>query len=341
MPGFLNNLGIALRERYSQTGSIRDLEESIRSHKQAINLAPLTYLDLPTYLTNLGLSLNDNYHRSASTNLERLPELGQLDLYQAYQTHLNQIMLLEKQAEVDIDRLRAVRNELDIAIGKIRRVVGYGDFLHLQANFEENVLAAMQSDIVLVYTAVTLVGGVALIVQPSGRVTKVWLDGLTYKALREKMRGPDDGSQVGGYRAAYESRRNDPSGWKHTIDDITGWLWQVLMGPVIDRLKSLPEADQIGNVILIPQGLLGMLPLHAAWTTDPTVPTGRRYALDEFLITYSPNARALKAARQRAAAILPEAIFAVDNPDRSLEFAEVEVTAALVYFPTEQRVRLN
>ena len=56
------------------------------------------------------------------------------------------------------------------------------------------------------------------------------------------------------------------------------------------------ETRRFGEeVVLIPAGLLNLLPLHAAWTEDTTTPSGRRYALDNWRIRYAPNARALKA----------------------------------------------
>ncbi len=277
------------------------------------------------------------------TDLEHLPELGHPNLYHAYQYTLNQIWVLENQAQVDTDRLRAVRSELDETIEQIRQIEGYENFLRLQPDFKEDILATMtSSQMVLVYTAVTPVGGVALIVQPDGQVTEVWLDDLNEQNLREKIYGSDD-ADAGGYQAAYEARHENRETWYQAIDDITRWLWDMLMGPIIAKLNALSEAAEIGNVVLIPQGLMGLLPLHAAWTEDDSNKiTGRRYALDEFLFTYSPNARALKASRERALT-LPDSIFVVDNPDPNnpLEFAGAEVMAALSHFPAAKRERLG
>jgi CHAT domain-containing protein len=84
--------------------------------------------------------------------------------------------------------------------------------------------------------------------------------------------------------------------------------------------------------VLIPTGLLGLLPLHAAWTGDESRPTGRRYALDDFTFTYAPSAQALYHARPGADRPA-ETLLAVDNPDGSLDFAEAEVKAVLAHFP--------
>ena len=92
------------------------------------------------------------------------------------------------------------------------------------------------------------------------------------------------------------------------MDALTGWLWTAVMGPLLAELGGTPR------VVLIPSGVLGVLPLHAAWVADPTAPTGRRYALDEVLISYAPNTRALRESRQTTLRVTPDAILAIDEP---------------------------
>jgi CHAT domain-containing protein len=78
------------------------------------------------------------------------------------------------------------------------------------------------------------------------------------------------------------------------------------------------------------------LPLHAAWTEDPSRPTGRRYALDELTFTYAPNAQSLVAARAIADQFPDshlDSILAIDNPRQDLPSSEREVTAAVKTFP--------
>jgi len=92
------------------------------------------------------------------------------------------------------------------------------------------------------------------------------------------------------------------------------------------------------RLTLAPGGLLGLLPLHAAWGGDPATPTGRRYALDEALITYTPSARALLVAGQHARRTRrPDRILAVSDP--SLPNSELEVRAALGWFDHGHQLR--
>jgi CHAT domain-containing protein len=86
------------------------------------------------------------------------------------------------------------------------------------------------------------------------------------------------------------------------LDQTTSWLWEAAMGRVVEALAGARSA------VLIPSGLLGFLPLHAA-----------------------------AAARQVAARTPADRLFAVDNPDGSLLFSEEEIAAALKHFAPDQR----
>src|SRR5207249_1672172 len=78
------------------------------------------------------------------------------------------------------------------------------------------------------------------------------------------------------------------------IDQVTGELWDRLVGPVIMLLRG----RRIERAQLVPSGLLGLLPLHAAWTSRNG---SRTYALDELVFSYTPSARAVVHDRARLA----------------------------------------
>ena len=180
----------------------------------------------------------------------------------------------------------------------------------------------------LVYMLTTQYGGLALIVRAGGEPQAVELPELTEEALRDRLNA---------YFGAYARWRDHPQdqsacqAWFAALDEACRWLWDVAMGRVVEALAGARSA------VLIPTGLLGFLPFHAAWREDPAAPTGRRYALDDLLLTYAPSAHALAAARQVAARAPADRLFAVDNPDGSLLFSEEEVAAALKHFAPDQR----
>ena len=64
MPGYLNNLGNGLRNRYERAGKLEDLEEAVGVYRQAVKLAPADSPDMPGYLNNLGTGLSGRYERA-------------------------------------------------------------------------------------------------------------------------------------------------------------------------------------------------------------------------------------------------------------------------------------
>ena len=224
--------------------------------------------------------------------------------------------------------LRRAKGDLDAAVADIRTVPGYERFL-LPSTLPDVIADA--GDHLLAYLGATELGGLALIVRPAGAsVEAVWLPELTEEALA---------GQVRAYRDAYNAYQDGPrtgkdrARWESAIDAVTAWAWEMVMAPVLQALGEISQA------ILIPAGLLGVLPLHAAWTADPAALTGRRYALDRAVLIYAPSARALGAARLLLDEVRGEHLVAVDQPDLGtrdprlrLLFSSMEAGAAMAVF---------
>jgi CHAT domain-containing protein len=64
LPGYLNNLGNGLSDRYARTGRLEDLEEAIRVYQAAVTQTPPDSPDLPSILNNLGTGLSARYART-------------------------------------------------------------------------------------------------------------------------------------------------------------------------------------------------------------------------------------------------------------------------------------
>ncbi|MRR36860.1 CHAT domain-containing protein, partial [bacterium] len=231
-----------------------------------------------------------------------------------------------------VAELRKTYREFDALITEIRHVEGYQDFLK-SADFAMVQTAAAHAP--LVYMDLMPEGGMLLVVHGDGTITPVWLAERTDLQLVKVFIGEGEVSREESYLGAYERWRDDPedpaalSAWLRALERTTHWLWEGLMAP----LEQVLADSGVERAVLIPQGLLVFLPLHAAWTDDPHAPTGRRYALDAIQFAYAPNAQALLACQRRVAAIPPETVFAVDNPDGSLDFSDEEVMGALMHFP--------
>jgi hypothetical protein len=235
-------------------------------------------------------------------------------------------------------RRRQAQADLQAAIEALRQnVPGFANFLKPLPLSEIQRQAA---DAPLVYLLATRHGGLALIVRAHGEPQAVELPELTERTLRDRLI-----AYFGPYVPWRENPRNEPArrAWFAALDETCRWLWEAAMGRVVETLTPTPAASEGGrgegvrSAVLIPTGLLGFLPLHAAWREDSAAPTGRRYALDHLRLSYAPSAHALAAARGIAARTPADRLFAVDNPDGSLLFSAEEVATVLEHFPREKR----
>jgi CHAT domain-containing protein len=320
-------------------------------------------------------------------DLEQLPSLGHAELHRRYlelvatQERLMQPVAAQPgqpdhlSGSARIDAIIAANTAFDQVVTEIQQIPGYADFL-AEPGFAR-IQAAAQPGSPLVYLLATSAGGLALVVggeeehkpgfleKPGlSPVTAIWLDDLSEAKLREVVYGPADDPALGGYLGAYDRwRRNSRSAdaraaWHAALDATTVWLWNSVMAPVVDHLAQAG----VTQAVLIPSGLLGLLPLHAAWTdslshnvgAEPGTPTDslshnvgegrgeglRRYALDTVTFSYAPSGLALSASQQQAQAVHTDGLLAVDNPDGSLLFSGQEVDAALSHFALAQSQRL-
>lgn len=111
-------------------------------------------------------------------------------------------------------------------------------------------------------------------------------------------------AQTERFLAALDGHRATP---EHTIDEVLGWLWDTVTGPVLDALghTSNPPASvrDWPRVWWCPTGPLTALPLHAAGRRQPQGPSDA--VLDRVVSSYTPTVRALHRARTHLAAATP------------------------------------
>ncbi len=220
------------------------------------------------------------------------------------------------------EEIRQARVELDRVIKEIQAVPGFEGFLATPTMTD---IERAAHDEPLVYLVAATPGGLALVVR--GReVSHVPLDELTADTLAEVV--SDFLAAHAPYRA---NQAGSEDGWDACLDRTGQWLWEKVMGPVAAELAGQP------GTVLVAGGLLGLLPLHAAWRPDPQAPTRRRYFLDDVAVRYIPNARALTAARSLAAGPEDPLIAVIDPPRtdrlRRLTRSPVEIAAAVASFP--------
>ena len=111
-------------------------------------------------------------------------------------------------------------------------------------------------------------------------------------------------------------------------------MYKLVMAPIRQRLRERYPAAK--RLVLIPSRGLALLPLQAAQIETEN---GSSYLLDEYEIAWAPNCLILERCAMRgvtAPAAIPS-LMAVQNPDRSLPFADWEVEEIKSLFPAELR----
>ena len=117
--------------------------------------------------------------------------------------------------------------------------------------------------------------------------------------------------------------------WPSYVQTTCRKLYRDLMSVVHGRLRQRYPSES--RLVLIPSQVLNVLPLHAAsWSDDGKT----HYLLDEYEIVYSPSCEVLKRCLSRELQQPGPArtLFAVQNPDGTLPFADWEVGAITRWF---------
>ena len=307
--------------------------------------------------------IRDAQERSRQ-DLARLEQCGHKDLYEQYQDLMKHWAMLSAQATTKeqanglyvrqpaetIDQLESTQAEIRAVVSQIQKVPGFQNFLCPMQAVE---ILSLTSRTPLVYLAAAKPGGIALIAY-HGLIYLLMLNQLSEKQLREIVLGSVDDPKLSSYLVAYNNWRKDNANqgipqankwavrrsWVSAIKSTTGWLWKAGMDQIVNFLRRLGAIE----VVFIPFGLLGLLPLHAAWTTDLSQPSGRLYVIDELVFRYTPSAHTLRIALANDNRST-ETLLAIDNPgdgDSKLElrYSGAEVSAAASHFPSKATKRL-
>jgi hypothetical protein len=161
-------------------------------------------------------------------------------------------------------------------------------------------------------------GGHAIFLRPVlGEVEVVRLPGLS---------GADGDTPLEAYLAALDGAlssdpaergvdgfRGGPHGqvWADALDELGAWTYQRIMGPLLEHVRTWSLSRE-PHLVLVPLGELGAIPYAAAWTAAEG--GGRRYALDDLVISYTASARLLAEVARRPPQPLNERVVLVTSP---------------------------
>ncbi len=300
---------------------------------------------------------------------ERTPVGVSEEEYRAYRAALHRVRDLDQRAEA-LERHRATlevnsprREEIGTQIAALRatRDSAAGQVRTIQTRFTESAPdwafgAEPMSPEALREVARTA-GAAVLTLRPSSWGTCVILvraDGpfagivlkeLTTERVQEFIARPANEEPMSGWMVAYNRYCSAATHqeavayreWCQELDRTLGELGETLWQPVRRWLSGVyppvQGADEPRPLILIPGQSLSAFPLHACWWIDDRT---RRWAGDEYRISYAPSFRVLRRSlRHRAKAERDHRrLLAVCNPTGDLNFAPWEVEGVCAMFPS-------
>jgi tetratricopeptide (TPR) repeat protein len=119
--------------------------------------------------------------------------------------------------------------------------------------------------------------------------------------------------------------------WHRKLAGAQAWLWERLLAPVHRHLHDVAKLRAGAPVVLLPPGLLGLLPLHAAGPG----PDGSHFD-DHWTVSYAPSVRSLLTCQTRRDGHLgrPLRLLGVLDPDGSLPGARAEEALLHRHFRT-------
>ncbi|MFX0183072.1 MAG: CHAT domain-containing protein [Candidatus Hodarchaeota archaeon] len=297
-------------------------------------------------LLDEALALNDN-------DLTLLPDLHQRTMLKARQTvrELEAEMRLSSSTPARRDDrelaslLHQARADLNQIVYDIRKE--NPTFLPHKLGFKD-ILSVIPKDGALVAMLVTIQGSVVYVI-PSG-VKTIKSEHLIRQAeftrndLLELLQGSEENIRWGGWFGAYFTFNVNPTKetlgkWQNAIKKYTKQLWNKLIEAIHKKLVDLGLPNG-SPVIILPQGGLGVLPLHAAWRQlNEEMCT----FLDSYTITYAPSAYTLHISYQRLRDQYRHnlSLLAVINPTGDLHYANIEGSGIMASFPPTKQYFLT
>ncbi|MGW7057504.1 CHAT domain-containing protein [Streptomyces sp. NPDC054904] len=175
--------------------------------------------------------------------------------------------------------------------------------------------------------------GTALLVTATGQVHAVPLPRLREDAAPLRDYRPAGGGArrdiepVSGY---WTARPIPAPPLREQLDRLCSWAWRAAVQPLLEALKVPARPGRVPRLVLVPMGVLGLVPWHAAFAEQGR---GRRYAIERAEFSYAASARLLCEVAVRPQAPHTGTALVVGNPTGDLPYAgeEADVVQRLFY----------
>lgn len=210
------------------------------------------------------------------------------------------------------DRRLALAREWDDLLAEIRADPEFADFLK-PPSYEELLTAAAGGPLFVINSSRWRCD--ALVVHPSG-VEVIPLPGMTLDDAKEQLTrhlaalrsfdasveayevatarwesDPSDVIALANAQSAATQRRIAQVDMEQSLERLCGWIFDVVVVPILDALPRPGDDGQLPRVWWCPTGPLTLLPIHAAGR-------GETWLADLVVSSYTPTVRALVDARR-------------------------------------------
>ncbi len=222
------------------------------------------------------------------------------------------------------EEAKAARLAYDEVLTQIREVIP--DFLS-QSDAIEQAIKELASDERLAYLASTLLGAVIIVVGRPGNADELptvicWLDErLTSQQIEHLLETPR------GEGSVLQRERGGLLAAQFGIGSLRKALHKAMLvlgvsDGTLTRLAAYCQESGVRRLILVPCGLLSLLPLHAALVPASIEGEERVPLIDIMLINYAPSARLWAVCRRRAktfTAEVPQGLIVSDPQPQEAE----------------------
>lgn len=262
------------------------------------------------------------------------------------------------------EKVAQTRRELQVLSEQISGPSG--EFLPAPIDLNRLPALLQSEQTALVLPCVTRAGSVLFVIRSQADPIAVWCEGFTQADLKRLMLDASDkvlawfefceiaerheyptgrenimseiaesqGQYQAGWLQAYrllqitsdQAQAAAHAGWLAAMEQVLAEIGRRLIAPLYAELQKY----DLSQLVLIPQGSLFFLPLHAA----PLNPEGV-CLIDRYRVSYAPSIKVFQHCQEQARHARADGFFAVSNPTDDLDLADSEVAAIAESFQAD------